>query len=125
MKKLLLKKIDLSDLGFGEVLSSVDREDINCLLSSQCLVLRDFTCPIEGSFKDFLRSPSFLDPIVERIWKNFCTGTYWFFGSVILQMESGNPLFSEEDSLQFLAILVTLLDPQSQPVVLYQVEKLV
>lgn len=79
-----------------------------------------------------LRKPSvdFAGRLMDEVWKHFCSGTYWFFGGLVTLLEArslGGPEvdLDEANYVQLLAVLATLHDPESNPVVLYPVDLLV
>lgn len=140
-KNLHLQRISLPEFGLAQpLLCSLSRDEIlNRLLQQEDLECFDSTTlvfdekrrlTIENSME--LRAPSidFASRLMEEVFKHFCSGTYWFFGGVLTLLErraNGGPggLLDQENYLQLLAVLATLHDPESNPVVLYSLNSLV
>lgn len=138
-KNLHLQRIALPELGLRRpMLCSISRDefldritqqrDLECF-ESCTLVFDDkrrlsIDCPLRRPTQDFAHR------LVDEVFKHFCTGTYWFFGGVLTLLErigNGGPEIDldDENYVQLLAVIATLHDPESNPVVLYPLDSLV
>ena len=112
-KNLTLYRIYLPE--YGDVYSSLSLEDI-------LERTRHRLCPR-------VVTPEYARSLVDEVFANFCTGTYWFFGGVLTLLEragQGEPITLDDGNrLQLLAVIATLADETSNPVVLYPVDLLV
>jgi hypothetical protein len=138
-KNLHLQRISLPEFGLAApMLSSLSREEFLNRLSQQddlecfgtCTLKFDdqrrltIDCPMRAPSEDFARR------LMDEVFRHFCTGSYWFFGGVLTLLEkraNGGPEveLDMENYVQMLAVLATLHDPESNPVVLYPVDSLV
>lgn len=68
-------------------------------------------------------TPEYASELVDEVFAKFCTGSYWFFGGLLTLLEQvsrGEPVrLDDKNYLQLLAVLATLADETSNPVVLY------
>ncbi len=138
-KNLRLQRIALPEFGLRTpLLSSLSREELLDRIQQQndlecfgtCTLVFDdkrrltIDCPIRTPTEDFARR------LTDEVYRHFCTGTYWFFGGVLTLLErraNGGPEveLDEENYVQMLAVIATLHDPESNPVVLYLLDSLV
>lgn len=140
-RNLHLQRISLPEFGLAQpLLSSLSREelldrlqqqdDLECF-DSMTLVFDDKRrLTIENRMELGAPSIEFSANLMEEVFKHFCSGTYWFFGGVLTLLErraNGGPqvMLDHENYLQLLAVLATLHDPESNPVVLYSANLLV
>lgn len=138
---LHLHRITLPEFGLIEpMLCSLHREEMLNRLQQQddlecfetCTIIFDEKRRLTIDCPQILRRPSqdFAFRLMEQVFKHFCTGTYWFFGGVLTLLERrGNGgediCLDNENYIQLLAVLATLHDAESKPVVLYPVDLLV
>lgn len=137
-KNLHLQRISLPELSLGiPLICSISREEfLNRLcqpdaeFNSKTLVFgegRSLTVTPED-----LNFPSqeFASQLMDEVFKHFCSGTYWFFGGVLTLLEkrgNGGPevALGLDNYVQLLAVIATLHDSESNPVVLYPANLLV
>lgn len=138
---LRLHRITLPEFGLIEpMLCSLLREEMLNRLQQQddlecfatCTLVFDENRRLTIDCPQTLRTPTqeFAAHLMEQVFKHFCTGTYWFFGGVLTLLErrgNGGEQISldDENYIQLLAVLATLHDPESNPVVLYPLASLV
>lgn len=140
-KNLSLHRISLPEFGLAEpMLCSLPREEMLNRLQQQddlecfatCTLVFDENRRLTIDCPQTLRAPSvsFSGRLMDQVFKHFCTGTYWFFGGVLTLLErranGGDDVVLDRDNyVQLLAVLATLHDSESNPVVLYPVDSLV
>ena len=138
---LRLQRISLPEFGLAApMLCSLDREEMLNRLQQQddlecfatCTLVFDEKRRLTIDCPQTLRVPTvdFASRLMDEVFKHFCSGSYWFFGGVLTLLErrgSGGEevTLDTENYVQLLAVLATLHDPESNPVVLYQVDSLV
>lgn len=140
-KNIRLYRISLPEFGLTEpMLCSLTREEMLNRLQQQddlecfetCTIVFDENRRLTIDCPQTLRVPSqdFAARLMEQVFKHFCTGTYWFFGGVLTLLErrgnGGDEIkLDHENYIQLLAVLATLHDSESNPVVLYPLASLV
>lgn len=140
-KNLHLQRISLPEFALAQpLLSSISREEILNRLQQQddleCFetmtLVFDEKRRLTIDSPEVLRAPTvdFAARLMDEVFKHFCSGSYWFFGGVLTLLErraNGGPdlTLDDENYIQLLAVIATLHDPESNPVVLYPVDLLV
>jgi len=140
-KNIHLQTVSLPEFGLAfPLLSSLSRDELlNRLLQQNdiecfntCTLVFDENRRLKIDCPQTLRKPSvdFARRLTDEVYKHFCTGTYWFFGGVLTLLErrgNGGPEveLDRENYIQLLAVLATLHDSESNPVVLYSTDLLV
>lgn len=140
-KNIHLQRISLPEFGLAEpMLCSLSREemlnrlyqqnDLECL--GTCTLVFDENRRLTIDCPQTLRVPSvdFASRLMDEVFKHFCSGSYWFFGGVLTLLErrgnGGEEVTLDRDNyVQLLAVIATLYDQESNPVVLYPVDLLV
>lgn len=112
-KNLHLRRIYVPE--YGEVLSSISRDELLQRTDSR-------------AWPRYI-TPDYARALVDEVFSKFCTGSYWFFGGLLTLLEQASQgsgiSLDDENYLQLLAVLATLSDEMSNPVVLYSADLLV
>lgn len=126
--------------GIGEVISSVTFQHLyDCLRQQPDLEFMESTTLNFSSFRkltilhreDFeAPSSEFCKDLMNCVFEHFCTGTFAWFAEVLLELESASLMdrpaqLDKAAILQLLAVIATLYDENSKPVLLYPVDSLV
>lgn len=137
---LKLQKIALPELNLlMPLLSSIPRDeildrllqqrDLECFQSRTLVFDEDRRLTIEDYQVCRRPTKEFATDLMNCVFSHFCTGTYWFFGGVLTLLEScangEKVVLDTENYIQLLAVIATLYDSESNPVVLYPVDLLV
>lgn len=138
---LKLYRIALPEFGISKpLICSLSREDLlnrlqqqsdlECFESTTLVFDEDRRLTIEDIEDLYRPSVALAGCLMDEVFKHFCTGTYWWFGGVLTLLEYrglGGPEveLDQDNYVQLLAVIATLHDPNSKPVMLYPAELLV
>jgi hypothetical protein len=114
-----------------EILDRLQQQpDLECFESTTLVFDEDRRLTIDDL--EDLRRPSkdLAARLMDEVFRHFCTGTYWWFGGVLTLLETrglGGPEIEldDENFIQLLAVLATLHDTNSKPVMLFSAGMLV
>lgn len=105
----------------------LQQDDLECFESTTLVFDEDRRFTIDDL--EDLQKPTvdFCSRLMDQVYAHFCTGTFWWFGGVLTLLEQrglGGPEIEldQDNYIQLLAVLATLHDPNSKPVMLIRSE---
>lgn len=118
----------ISSVPRDELLNRLQQQnDLECFESTTLVFDEDRRFTIDDIEELQKPSQDFCARLMDQVYSHFCTGTFWWFGGVLTLLETrglGGPEIEldGDNYLQLLAVLATLHDPHSKPVMLIRSE---